>query len=176
MDSTTVLSGFIGSFLGVAAGFLGAVYLELNRNRRHRRSHLLALMREILSNNVRIRVLLKEGRREGSLQESAWQQLRVPLAGELKAELYNRIASRYDSLSHARQWYEQISADDDEPPTAPASLHEWADAMMEEHELMRAELGERDGIARALRRRLRVACSYRTRRLLWLSPMLTAQN
>ncbi len=112
-------------------------------------------MREILSNNVRIRVLLKEGRRHGSLQESAWQQLRVPLAGELKAEVYNRIASRYDGLPQARQWYEQISTDEAEAPTAQASLHDWADAMMEEQELLRAELGERDGLLRALRRRMR---------------------
>lgn len=152
MDTTTVLSGFIGSFLGVAAGFFGAVYLDWSRTRRVRRSHLLALMREVLSNNIRIRVLLTEGRRDGSLQESAWQRLRVELAGELRAELYNRIASRYDGFNQARDWYETISSGEDEAG-AHSYLHDWADAMMEEHELLRAELGAHDGVLRALRRR-----------------------
>ncbi len=32
MDADSILSGFIGSFLGVAAGFLGAVYLDWRRS------------------------------------------------------------------------------------------------------------------------------------------------
>ena len=109
MDITNLTSAFIGSFLGVLSGFLGAVYLDWNRIRRERRTHILALMREILSNIVRLRLLLKEGRREGALEDRAWRDLRL-----------------------------------------------WADEMMAEHELLRAEAGDREqGLLRALRRRER---------------------
>lgn len=155
MDLDTVVSGFIGSFLGVSAGFLGAIYLDWRHTRRQRRAHILALMREILSNNVRIRLVLKEGRREGTLDERAWRDLRVPLAGELPTELYNRIASRYDGLAQARQAYEELSNGDLDVERAEW-LRQWADGMMEENELLRAEVTDRtEGLLRALNRRMR---------------------
>ena len=155
MDANSIISGFIGSFLGVTAGFLGAVYLDWRHTRRERRSHILALMREILSNNVRIRLVLKEGRREGSLDDRAWRDLRVPLAGELRTELYNRIASRYDGFAQARQTYEELSNGDVDGEKAE-SLQAWADGMMEENELLRAEVDDRaEGLLRALNRRVR---------------------
>jgi hypothetical protein len=154
MDTETVISGFIGSFLGVTTGFLGAVYLDWRHWGRQRRSHVLALMREMLSNNVRIRLALKEGRREGSLEDRAWQELRVALAGELPPELYNRIASRYDTLHHARRDYDSVCEGDAEGGPAE-SLERWADAMMEENELLRAEIDRAAGMLRALNRRAR---------------------
>jgi hypothetical protein len=155
VDADTIISGFIGSFLGVTAGFLGAIYLDWRHTRRQRRSHILALMREILSNNVRVRLVLKEGRREGSLEDRAWQELRVPLAGELPPELYNRVASRYDGFPQARQTYADLSNANVDDDRADA-LEAWADAMMEENELLRAEVDDRaEGLLRALNRRMR---------------------
>lgn len=155
MDANNIISGFIGSFLGVMAGFLGAVYLDWRHTRRERRSHILALMREVLSNNVRIRLVLKEGRKEGALDDRAWRDLRVPLAGELPSELYNRIASRYDGFAQARQGYEELSDGEMDGEKAEA-LQAWADGMMEENELLRAEVNDRaEGLLRALNRRMR---------------------
>jgi hypothetical protein len=155
MDTSTLVSGFIGSFLGVSAGFLGAVYLDWRHSNRQRRAHILALMREILSNNVRIQLVLKEGRREGPLDDRAWQELRVPLAGELPPELYNRIASRYDGFAQSRKSYEELSNGNVDEEKAEA-LGEWADAFMEESEWLRAEVDDRaEGLLRALNRRTR---------------------
>lgn len=155
MDVDTVVSGFIGSFLGVTAGFLGAVYLDWRHTRRQRRAHILALVREILSNNVRVRLVLKEGRREGGLEDRAWHELRVPLAGELPSELYNRLASRYDGIGAARKAYEELAGEkhDDE---AADSLRRWADGMMEESEWLRSHVdGSAESLLRALNRRMR---------------------
>lgn len=58
VDVNTLISGFIGSFLGVASGFLGAIFLDWRHRRHERRTHILALMREMLSNNVRVQLLL----------------------------------------------------------------------------------------------------------------------
>ena len=155
MDITSLMSAFIGSLLGVMSGFMGAVYLEWNRNRRIRRTHILALMREMLSNNVRIQLLLKESRREGSLEDRAWRELRVELAGELSARLYNRVATRYDAFGSMRQVYEEL-ADGDGGEEQHEKLRMWADEMMAENEHLRAETGDREqGLLRALRRRER---------------------
>ena len=156
MDITTLLSGFIGSFLGVASGFFGAVYLDWRRSRNERRTHILALMREILSNNVRVQLMLKEGRRDGALEDRAWRDLSVPLAGQLPSELYHRIASRYDAFGRIRRAYDEMASEegtgDDE---ARGELDKWADGMMEEHEHLRAQTGSPEGLLRALRRRAR---------------------
>lgn len=154
MDATSLISAFIGSLLGVMSGFFGAVYLEWSRNRRVRKTHILALMREMLSNNVRIQLLLKEGRREGTLDDRAWRELRVELAGELSARLYNRVATRYDAFGSMRQVYEEL-ADGDGDEEQHEKLSAWADEMMAENELLRAETGDREGLLRALRRRER---------------------
>jgi len=154
MDVNNLLSGFIGSFLGVAAGFLGAVYLDWRRGRHERRTHILALMREILSNNVRVQLLLKEGRREGRLEDQAWRELRVPLAGELPSELYNKVASRYDTLVSVRRAYDNTS-DGDVDEEGQERLRLWAEGMMEENERLRAETGDEEGLLRAVRRRER---------------------
>jgi hypothetical protein len=155
MDFNNLFSAFIGAFLGVATGFLGAFFIDWQRARRERRTHILALVREMLSNNIRVQLLLKESRREGGLEDGAWRELRVPLAGELPMELYNRIASRYDELPEVRHQYEAIAqGGGGNVPTD--ALQRWAERMMEENERLRAEVGERrDGLMRALRRRER---------------------
>ncbi len=158
MDVNTLISGFIGSFLGVASGFLGAVYLDWRHQRNERRTHILAVMREMLSNNVRIQLLLKESRREGALDDRAWRELRVPLAGQLPMEFYNRLASRYDSFITMRRIYDELhdaeEAGEDRGDDREKLRH-WAAGMMEENELLRAEMGAAAGLVRALRRRER---------------------
>ncbi len=155
MDVTSLSSAFIGSFLGVMSGFFGAVYLDWRRNRHERRTHILALTREILSNNVRVQLLLKEGRREGGLEDRAWRELRIGLAGELPMEFYNRLASRYDVFGTMRQAYEELS-DGDADEERREKLSGWAEQMMEENDRLRVEIGFRDdGLLRVLRRRER---------------------
>jgi len=152
MDINVVLSGFIGSFLGVMSGFLGAVYLDWRHTRRERRTHIVALMREMLSNNVRVQLLLKERRREGSLEDRAWRELRVALAGELPLELYNRIASRYDALGAVRRIYDEL-LEGETSEEEEQRLGLWGVAMMEEHTRLRGEIGDAEGLLRAFRRR-----------------------
>ena len=151
MDVNTLISGFIGSFLGVASGFLGAVFLDWRHRRHERRTHILALMREMLSNNVRVQLLLKEGRREGAIEDRAWRELRVPLAGELSMEFYNRLASRYDAFVLMRRYYDELEDHEDESGEEHEKLRDWAAGMMEENERLRAEMGDAKGLVRALR-------------------------
>lgn len=154
MDINVVLSGFIGSFLGVLSGFLGAIYLDWQRTRRERRTHIVALTRELLSNNVRIQLLLKEGRREGSLEDRAWRELRVALAGELPMEFYNRLASRYDAIGPMRKIFDELAEGEAEAESeAGEKLQLWAEGMMEENERLRHEAGDSQGLMRAVRRR-----------------------
>lgn len=158
MDVNVIISGFIGSFLGVASGFLGAVYLDWRHNRRERRTHILALVREILSNNVRVRLLLNENRREGGLEDQAWKNLRVELAGDLSMDLYNRVASHYDEFANAHRLYRELGADEAwaEDDERAERLDVWMDRMMEDGERLRAEVDrDSDGLLRALRRRER---------------------
>lgn len=156
MDINNVISAFVGSFLGVTTGFLGAFYLEWRRNQRERRTHILAVIREMLSNNVRVQLLLKDKRREGVIEDQAWRELRVPLAGELPMDLYTRVASRYDEFLSVRKIYQELPTDEEwaEHDEGVHRLKVWADTMMEEHERLRALVdGQSDALLRALRRR-----------------------
>lgn len=158
MDANVIISAFIGSFLGVTSGFLGAFFLDWQRTRRERRTHILALVREILSNNVRVQLLLNENRREGGLQDQAWRALRVELAGDLPMDLYSRLASHYDEFADVNHIYRELERAEEHTNNDEEArrLDVWMDRMMEDSERLRAEI-ERGGesLLRALRRRER---------------------
>lgn len=114
MDISNLASGLIGSVVGAAAAFVGALYLTHRAARDRRRGVVTALLGELLMNSSRAVAVVAGRVSEGvaAYSTSVWDEAKFEIAQFASRRLFAKLLGVYGSAEVASLATKQLQSGD----------------------------------------------------------------